>query len=427
MWWYHAVGHLARALMGLMKDRHGTWYARVKVPERLQTAVARVLDQGKKRQSFLKKSLGTKDLKTANVRAKPVLAGFDRTLSAATALAEPATVAASQRESLSTTEISRMAEYVFAKQLAWDERFRVGGREELKRLEAQVRGQFRGEVLEPWAFPYETLPAHGLSVEQLSDNREQLADSLSTMREALALGDVSSVEDHTAEALEAFGIKLMPGSLSYPQLGIAILRAYVRSLQAIEQRNAGEPVETPKFSTVLLSDPDVGGTLRAAFEGWKKERSRPEGTVHEYKRAIEMFIDLHSDLPVVSLRKSHARMYREALQEVPQRRVAALRKAPLPELTAWGRKHPEVPKVSAGTINKQLGAVQATHGGMPALRRPCRTRGTCLRTYTPWSGFGRNPLPPTRRRLRSSPTTITRRILRSTHICSSRRMPKPRR
>jgi hypothetical protein len=64
--------------MGLMKDRHGTWYARVKVPERLQEAVARVLDQGKDRQSFLKKSLGTKDLKAANIRAKPELARFDR-------------------------------------------------------------------------------------------------------------------------------------------------------------------------------------------------------------------------------------------------------------------------------------------------------------------------------------------------------------
>nr|WP_291577401.1 DUF6538 domain-containing protein [Bradyrhizobium sp.] len=69
---------MVRALMGLMKDRHGTYYARVKVPDRLQEAVARVLDNGKDRQSFLKKSLGTKDLKAANVRAKPIQAGFDR-------------------------------------------------------------------------------------------------------------------------------------------------------------------------------------------------------------------------------------------------------------------------------------------------------------------------------------------------------------
>ena len=65
---------LARALMGLMKDRHGTYGARVKVPDRLHEAVPRVLDRGKDRQSFPMESLG---LKTANVRAKPVLAGFD--------------------------------------------------------------------------------------------------------------------------------------------------------------------------------------------------------------------------------------------------------------------------------------------------------------------------------------------------------------
>jgi hypothetical protein len=69
-----------RALMGLMKDRHGTYYAQRRVPPRLQEAVARVLDNGKDRQVYLKKSLGTKDLKEANVRAKPVLAGFDRCL-----------------------------------------------------------------------------------------------------------------------------------------------------------------------------------------------------------------------------------------------------------------------------------------------------------------------------------------------------------
>jgi hypothetical protein len=78
-------GHLVRALMGLMKDRHGTYYARMTVPERLQAAVARVLWQGKDRQTFLKKSLGTKDLEAANVRAKPVLAGFDRIISEANA------------------------------------------------------------------------------------------------------------------------------------------------------------------------------------------------------------------------------------------------------------------------------------------------------------------------------------------------------
>jgi hypothetical protein len=38
------------------------------------------------------------------------------------------------------------------------------------------------------------------------------------------------------------------------------------------------------------------------------------------------------------------------------------RKASLPKLSEYGREHPTVPKVSPGTVNKQLGAVQAITG-----------------------------------------------------------------
>jgi hypothetical protein len=59
-----------RLMMGLIKDRHGTYYARKKVPKRLEAAVAQVLANGKSRLSWLKKSLGTKMAHEANVRAK---------------------------------------------------------------------------------------------------------------------------------------------------------------------------------------------------------------------------------------------------------------------------------------------------------------------------------------------------------------------
>jgi hypothetical protein len=91
--------------MGLIRDRHGTYYARQKVPERLQAAVARVLDQGKDRQSFLKKSLGTKDLKAANVRAKSVVAGFDRVFGKAEQLLSVRPM----RESLSAIGLASIA------------------------------------------------------------------------------------------------------------------------------------------------------------------------------------------------------------------------------------------------------------------------------------------------------------------------------
>jgi integrase len=62
---------------------------------------------------------------------------------------------------------------------------------------------------------------------------------------------------------------------------------------------------------------------------------------------------------VVQIRKSHARLFREALQQVPQRRTGKLLKASLPEIVEWGRDHPSAQKITAGTVNKLLGAVQA--------------------------------------------------------------------
>lgn len=55
-----------------------------------------------------------------------------------------------------------------------------------------------GRELEAPAYRYEELPPHGLSKSQLIANREELEDALSAMQDALALGDISAVEDHTA-------------------------------------------------------------------------------------------------------------------------------------------------------------------------------------------------------------------------------------
>ena len=127
-------------------------------------------------------------------------------------------------------------------------------------------------------------------------------------------------------------------------------------------RNAGDPIETPKFTRGSQRTTVATGTLRDAVKGWQKARQRPAGTVHEYERAVEMFIELHGDLSVAEIKKSHARKFREAVQQVPQRRIGALRGAKLPEMSEWGQKHPSIPKVSTGTVNKQLGALQAIAG-----------------------------------------------------------------
>ena len=108
-----------RVLMGISKNRHGTYYAIKQVPKPLQEAVARVLDNGKARQVWLKRSLGTKDAERANRVAKPVLIEFDNTLDRARALIAERPV----RSSLSPVEIKRMAEYHYAKKLASHDEF----------------------------------------------------------------------------------------------------------------------------------------------------------------------------------------------------------------------------------------------------------------------------------------------------------------
>jgi integrase len=346
---------LVRALMGLMKDRHGTYYARVKVPERLQEAVARVLDRGKDRQSFLKKSLGTKDLKAANVRAKPIQAGFDRVLGEA----EQLLAARPMRESLSAVEIRRLAEIYYASTLDWDETERregTGTEPGFQSIAAQLSAADI-EVKTPFAIG--ALPEAGLSDREVHKRAEQLSHALHVRSDALARGDITIIRDELAELLHIYQINLDPKCEAYRRLGMAVLSANVKALKDIERRSSGEPVDTPQIPELLAESGAVGGTLRDAFEGWNKERLRPKDSVTEYKRAVEMFIQRHYDMPVVTIRKSHARKYREDLQKVPQRRSGELRTASLPELSAWGRKHPDAPSVSLGTVNKQLGALQA--------------------------------------------------------------------
>ena len=343
--------------MGVIKDRHGTYYAQQRVPETLQAAVARVLGSEKPRQVFLKKSLGTKVLKEASVRAKIIQVGFDQVLKRASDLTAPRNVLPNKRQSLNSAEIVRMAEAFLGQLLAEDEERRFGGRASTVRAVEWIKRNDEPNFVLP--YPIESVPEFGVTSEQLADNRQQNTEALTFARELLAMGDINAVEDQIAMLLDKFQIDLDRKSASYRELGTAVLSAYVRACEAISKRDAGEPVPTPEVLNRLSVN---SGTIEDAFEGWKKERERPEGTVHEYGRAVAMFVQLHGNIPLLGIKRSHARMFREALQLVPRFRKGALLKASLPELSDYGRTHPAEQKVTPGTVNKQIGAVQAIAG-----------------------------------------------------------------
>jgi hypothetical protein len=66
-----------RVGMGLIKNEHGVYHVRRKVPKALEVATARAMGVPNQRISWLKQTLATKDEKRAKVLAKPIMMEFD--------------------------------------------------------------------------------------------------------------------------------------------------------------------------------------------------------------------------------------------------------------------------------------------------------------------------------------------------------------
>jgi integrase len=340
--------------MSLVQNEHGVWCVRKKVPKRLEQAAAVVIGNGKKRQPWLQRSLRTKDKTEAKRLAPPVLMEFDRVLAEAEALL----VETPLRTSLDKREIKRIADFFYASELAGDEEERREGGSE--KLFKDLARQFAEAGIAATA-PYrlQPVPEFGLSDREMNKIGQTIETVLPTAQRALARGDISMMRWEMDELLKLFRINLDPKSAAYRELGIELLKRSVEALQAIERRQKGEVVETPELVGPKETISGSGGSLRAAYEGWKKSRNPSPTSLREFTYAIDRFIELHGDLAVMKVTRRHVLHFREALQEIPVRRTGKLRKATLPELVAWSKEHPGARKVSAPTVNKLLGGAQA--------------------------------------------------------------------
>jgi hypothetical protein len=166
-----------------------------------------------------------------------------------------------------------------------------------------------------------------------------------------------------------FSLKLDRRSATFRKLGYAVLKAHTLALDAIDERNQGAVIDTPQVSEPepktassvpkASSAPASGVTFATAFEGWKKAQSRKETTIREFTYAMRLFEELSGEAPLTDITRAQVRKFREALQAIPARRSGVLRNATLPELAEWSAQHPEAKRITPGTVNKILTALQA--------------------------------------------------------------------
>jgi hypothetical protein len=205
-----------RIFMGVVKNRHGTFVVRRKVPDGHEEAVAKVIGDGRSEVSWLQRSLRTKDRRQANTAALPYLIEFDAILAKAAALLNPIP----RRDDLSDGEVTAMADYFYASLLSEDDEVRsdgFGSQEIFRAVAAQLADH--GEPPSSAFDPNEATPPYGKSEREFAQHQETVEFVLPAARTALARGDITFVEDELDELMSVFRINLDPPSKGYRMFG----------------------------------------------------------------------------------------------------------------------------------------------------------------------------------------------------------------
>jgi hypothetical protein len=168
--------------MGLLRNEHGVFHLRKKVPKKLEGAVALVTGSAKPRIAWLKTTLGTKDYRAAKVRAAPLLMEFDRIL----AKAETLTAERPMRTSLSEKEIERIAQYHYAAMLAEDDEMRREGTRSEPVFQAVARQLADAGVEFHTQFDVSPVPEYGLSEREMAKRASDLETYIGLAQHALA-------------------------------------------------------------------------------------------------------------------------------------------------------------------------------------------------------------------------------------------------
>ena len=212
-------------------------------------------------------------------------------------------------------------------------------------------------------------PLSGLNDREFHQISKTLEFILPGLREDLARGDTSLIQDDVEALLEANGIKLDPQSPSRRKLDYAILKADVEAYTAMAERQKGEPVDTPPepprpHMVPTVSAPQAGDiTIQELWRRYLQERKPPEKTAADFGTNIRRFVEVNGNLPVQSVTKAHARAFKDAMLRMPVRLGGKNRALTVPQVLERFEEDTETPRLNPRTVNeKALAAVRAVFG-----------------------------------------------------------------
>jgi integrase len=292
----------------LMK-RGGTYYFRAKFPADLQ----HLFKSGDR-----SKSLDTKDLPEARLLSRVESVRFDAEMAERRKrLTAPASSA------LTREEIDAIAAAYFHELLAEDEEHRS---ERLSDREFEVKDQ-TVTILSPEA------------------------------RKDAARGNVEPYRGEFDDWLESNGHKLDHGAPVYREVHNRMLREFVRHLDAVSQRQAGDPVDTPPAPILK----DTGPTLRELINAYLSDpaASRNSKTLMTYTIVFDALSEIVGDTKLASaVTRADCERVRDVLQKLPSNARKKYPDVPLLMAVELGARD-EAPVLGPGTVNNYLNNLAA--------------------------------------------------------------------
>ena len=268
------------------------------------------------------------------------------------------------RHGLSDVEIERLAAIWLHDALKEDEAIRMdglGGDKVFAAAKEQIVESGNGSS--PWSDADLIREGGGLTNREYEQQRQSLEIVLTALKENYARGKTAFVEEEVDELLESEGINLDKKSDTYRRLAHTILKTEIKACESKINRHSGEVVDTPPEPQHLLSHQsfsDNSITLSALFEKWKEERKPPEKTASDFGAQIRRFIELHGDMPVSSINKTHVREFKDTLLKLPARPPKNRQGLTITKLIEMTEKDESIPRLSSKTVNeKSLGALNA--------------------------------------------------------------------